>query len=88
MIFKSVESVTMRGGALDEDANVLYQEATTLHNEELCQLASKMETLVMELVQAKNRQDSASLGQPPNLGKLKVSSARIASSYCCCFKQD
>ena len=68
----SIEVVTMRGGAMDEDANVLYQEVTTLYNEELCPLASKMEALVMELVQAKNRQDSASPGQTPNLGRLKV----------------
>ena len=63
----------MRGGAMDEDANVLYQEVTTLYNEELCPLASKMEALVMELVQAKNRQDSANPGQQTsNLGRLKV----------------
>ena len=58
---------------MDEDASVLYQEVTVIYNEELCPLASKMEALVMELVQAKNRQDSASPGQQtPNLGRLKV----------------
>ena len=66
-------SINMRGGAMDEDANSLYQEFTTLFNEELCPLASKMEALVIELVQAKNRQDSANPGQQtPNLGRLKV----------------
>ena len=71
----------MRGGAMDEDANVLYQEVTTLYNEELCPLASKMEALVMELVQAKNRQDSASPGQTPNLGRLKVRTEKKIHTY-------
>ena len=63
----------MRGGAADGDADALYQEATTLHNDELCPLASKMEALMMELLQAKHKQDSSNLAQPPNVGKLKVS---------------
>ena len=54
----------------DEEASGLYEEAIKLHNQELCPLAAKVEALVLETVQAKNRQDSAV--QISNVGRLKV----------------
>ena len=64
--------IAMRGGGpADEEARGLYEEAIQLHNKELCPLSNKVETLVLETVQAKNRQDLAI--QISNIGRLKVS---------------
>ena len=61
----------MRGGQADEEASGLYGEAVKDHNELLVPLVVKFETLLQDLIQAKNRQDNA--GQTSTLGKLKVS---------------
>lgn len=68
MVVAAAAAGTMRGQA-EEDANGLYQEAIKLHNEDLCPVSSKFEAVVLELVQAKNRQDISSIG---NVGRLKV----------------
>ena len=62
----------MRGGQQeDEAACQLYQEAIQLHNEDLCPLASKVEALVVETIQDKNRQEQLTT-QNSIIGKLKV----------------
>lgn len=63
----------MRGGG-DEDVSALYQDAVQLHNEEMCAMANKFETLLIETVQDKNRheQNSNQEQQISNLGRLKV----------------
>jgi len=60
----------MRGGGSQEEAACqLYQEAIQLHNEDLCPLATKMEALVVETIQDKNRQEQSGENL---LGKLKA----------------
>ena len=74
----------MRGGQADEEANNLYTEAITVHNDELCPMATKFEAAVLELVQAKSRQSgSSNQAQPPNLGKLKVNQRNLFMIYHC-----
>ena len=61
----------MRGGQQEEEAACqIYQEAIQLHNEDLCPLVSKIEALVVETIQDKNRQEQTA--QSSILGKLKV----------------
>ena len=67
----------MRGGQADDEASGLYGEAVKDHNELLNPLVARFETLLQELVQAKNRQDSS--GQTSTLGKLKV---RVNKAFC------
>ena len=62
----------MRGGQQeDEAACQLYQEAIQLHNEDLCPLVTKVEALVVETIQDKNRQEQLAT-QNSILGKLKA----------------
>ena len=61
----------MRGGQADDEASGIYGEAIQDHNELLNPLAGKFESLLQDLIQAKNRQENA--GQTSTLGKLKVS---------------
>ena len=60
----------MRGGQADDEASGIYGEAIQDHNELLNPLAGKFESLLQDLIQAKNRQENA--GQTSTLGKLKV----------------
>ena len=61
----------MRGGQADDEASGIYGQAIQDHNELLNPLAGKFESLLQDLIQAKNRQENA--GQTSTLGKLKVS---------------
>lgn len=62
----------MRGGG-DEDVSGLYQDAVQLHNEEMCAMAARFETLLIETVQDKNRHEQSQQEQQiSNLGRLKV----------------
>ena len=61
----------MKAGQSDEDVSALYQQAIQLHNDNLAPIATKLENLVTETVQDKNRQESNN-DKISNLGKVKV----------------